>query len=233
VMDNSTHIQPQSRSAARRYKSKHQRPCDFCRRRRSACRIESVGPPCGLCRAYGRECTFAEAPPLRSKPVTAAADDGGNGEAPVSLATGNGTAPTSRNNFTIHPAISTGVRIGEAYSVSGNDSADLPLETLSETMELANVYLHQMNPKGGDQRIDSTAQTDLMLGNEETAGVLDTNLNFEDMDFSGALQYANNLTQPQIQPSSSMLPSAVVGETDACKSYPPQRKMWSQCANRL
>jgi hypothetical protein len=68
---------------------------------------------------------------------------------------------------------------------------------------------------------------------EETAGVLDTNLNFEDMDFSGALQYANNLTQPQIQPSSSMLPSAVVGETDACKSYPPQRKMWSQCANRL
>jgi hypothetical protein len=44
LMDNSRHRQPQSRSAARRHKTKHQRPCDFRWRRRSACRIENVGP---------------------------------------------------------------------------------------------------------------------------------------------------------------------------------------------
>jgi hypothetical protein len=234
-MDNSTHGQSHSRSAARRYKSKHQRPCDFCRRRRSACRIESVGPPCGLCRAYGKDCTFAEAPPPRSKPIVVAANDGGDGETPVSLATGNGTDVTSRGSFTVYSADTTGVGNGDAYSVPGvnsTPSADLPLEALPETMTLANIYLHPTNPNRGDRGPDPTARTDLMLNDEGTCGVLDTNLNFEDMDFAGTLQYADDLTQPQIKSGSSMLPTAVVGETDACKSYQSQRKMCSQCANR-
>jgi hypothetical protein len=229
------HGQSQSRFAARRYKSKHQRPCDFCRRRRSACRIESVGPPCGLCRAYGKDCTFAEAPPPRSKPIAVAADDGGGGETPVSLATGNGIAANSRNSFAIYSADTTGVGNGNACCVPGVNSApsaDLSLRTLPETMALANIYLHETNTNGGDQELDSTARTDLVLNDEGTGGVLDTNLNFEDMDFVGTLQYADDLTQPQIKPGSSMLPSAVVGETDACEAYQSQKKMWSQCANR-
>ncbi|KAF5253726.1 hypothetical protein FANTH_1418 [Fusarium anthophilum] len=44
----------------RKYMSKRQRPCDFCRSRKTACRIES-SPPCRLCQQYGRECTFVEA----------------------------------------------------------------------------------------------------------------------------------------------------------------------------
>lgn len=43
----------------RRYMSKSQRACDFCRSRRSACRIETA-PPCQLCAAHGRSCTFEE-----------------------------------------------------------------------------------------------------------------------------------------------------------------------------
>jgi hypothetical protein len=215
LMDNSRHSQPQARPAARRYKSKHQRPCDFCRRRRSACRIEITGPPCGLCRAYGRECTFAEAPPLRSKPVAAAGDDRGDGETPTEIAV------TSQNSSTIRPAVIVEVRNGEAYSAPGMNSApdaNLPFEASQDSMALANVCLHQMDPSRRDQGHDSTAQTGLMVNSEETSCVLGTDLNFEDMDFASALQYTNDLTQPQIHAGSSMLPSAVVGETDACKS---------------
>lgn len=42
---------------SRRYMSKSQRACDFCRERKSACRIEG-GAPCQLCSYYKRECTF-------------------------------------------------------------------------------------------------------------------------------------------------------------------------------
>jgi hypothetical protein len=42
---------------SRRYMSKSQRACDFCRERKSACRIEG-GAPCQLCSYYNRGCTF-------------------------------------------------------------------------------------------------------------------------------------------------------------------------------
>ncbi|EFQ34589.1 fungal specific transcription factor domain-containing protein [Colletotrichum graminicola] len=43
----------------RRYMSKRQRPCDFCRSRKTACRIDPA-PPCRLCVLHGRDCTFVE-----------------------------------------------------------------------------------------------------------------------------------------------------------------------------
>src|SRR4051794_34317702 len=54
----------------RKYMSKRQRPCDFCRSRKTACRIES-SPPCRLCQQYGRECTFVEAARPRKRQQTA------------------------------------------------------------------------------------------------------------------------------------------------------------------
>ncbi|KAF4500727.1 transcriptional regulatory [Fusarium agapanthi] len=53
----------------RKYMSKRQRPCDFCRSRKTACRIES-SPPCRLCQQYGRECTFVEAARPRKRKQT-------------------------------------------------------------------------------------------------------------------------------------------------------------------
>lgn len=44
---------------SRRYMSKSQRACDYCRSRKSACRITDL-PPCRLCSIQGRACTFKE-----------------------------------------------------------------------------------------------------------------------------------------------------------------------------
>ena len=61
-------------NGARRYMSKSQRACDFCRSRRSACRID-IEPPCRQCNLHSRVCTFKEdsAPrkPRRTEPGTA------------------------------------------------------------------------------------------------------------------------------------------------------------------
>ncbi|KAK1990903.1 fungal-specific transcription factor domain-containing protein [Colletotrichum falcatum] len=50
----------------RRYMSKRQRPCDFCRSRKTACRIDPA-PPCRLCALHGRECTFVESAAPRKR----------------------------------------------------------------------------------------------------------------------------------------------------------------------
>ncbi|KAI1610285.1 hypothetical protein EDD36DRAFT_321284 [Exophiala viscosa] len=45
----------------REYKSRRYRPCDSCRGRKIACRIDS-SPPCAFCRSRGTDCTFLEKP---------------------------------------------------------------------------------------------------------------------------------------------------------------------------
>ncbi|KAH9232378.1 hypothetical protein K456DRAFT_1750790 [Colletotrichum gloeosporioides 23] len=54
----------------RRYMSKRQRPCYFCRARKTACRIDQA-PTCRLCVLHGRECTFIEAAAPRKRIVPA------------------------------------------------------------------------------------------------------------------------------------------------------------------
>lgn len=56
--------------------SKRQRPCDFCRSRKAACRIEGR-LPCRLCALHGRQCTFVEAAQPRKRPITS--EDSGPG----------------------------------------------------------------------------------------------------------------------------------------------------------
>ena len=51
----------------RKYMSKRQRPCDFCRSRKTACRID-VSPPCRSCQLHRKECTFVETPKPRKRP---------------------------------------------------------------------------------------------------------------------------------------------------------------------
>ncbi len=52
----------------RAYKSRKNRPCDFCRTRKAACKI-AAAPPCALCQSYGRDCTFLERPQKRKRPA--------------------------------------------------------------------------------------------------------------------------------------------------------------------
>ena len=59
----------------RRYMSKSQRACDFCRERKSACRIEG-GAPCQLCTFYSRQCTFKSGSSARKRRAIDNTDSG-------------------------------------------------------------------------------------------------------------------------------------------------------------
>ncbi|KAH7165349.1 fungal-specific transcription factor domain-containing protein [Dactylonectria macrodidyma] len=63
----------------RKYMSKRQRPCDFCRSRKTACRIEG-SPPCRSCHLHGKECTFVEAARPRKKHLNEALAKSPSGE---------------------------------------------------------------------------------------------------------------------------------------------------------
>lgn len=56
-------------ASTRKYMSKRQTPCDFCRSRKTACRIEGH-LPCRLCALHGKQCTFLEAAQPRKRPIT-------------------------------------------------------------------------------------------------------------------------------------------------------------------
>ncbi|KAF2741223.1 hypothetical protein EJ04DRAFT_480426 [Polyplosphaeria fusca] len=58
----------------RPYRSRKNRPCDFCRARKAACKI-TVAPPCVLCRSYGKECTFDQTT-KRKRSIAQPAEDG-------------------------------------------------------------------------------------------------------------------------------------------------------------
>jgi hypothetical protein len=58
----------------RKYMSKRQRACDFCRARKTACRIEGH-VPCRLCALHGRQCTFVEAAQPRKRPTTSMSNE--------------------------------------------------------------------------------------------------------------------------------------------------------------
>ncbi|KAL3427581.1 fungal specific transcription factor [Phlyctema vagabunda] len=60
-------VQPVLQPGPRSYKSRKYRPCDFCRLRQVACKIDSA-PPCVLCASHGRGCTFVERPKKKRRP---------------------------------------------------------------------------------------------------------------------------------------------------------------------
>lgn len=62
-------------ASTRKYMSKRQRPCDFCRSRKTACRIEGQ-LPCRLCSLHGRQCTFLEAAQPRKRPTASTLAEG-------------------------------------------------------------------------------------------------------------------------------------------------------------
>jgi len=62
IEDHSAGRDERSPLATRRYRSKVQRPCDFCRRRKVHCNITDPSRPCQLCERFQRSCTFLEKP---------------------------------------------------------------------------------------------------------------------------------------------------------------------------
>ncbi|RFU34824.1 hypothetical protein B7463_g1540, partial [Scytalidium lignicola] len=58
--------QDQQQQKSRPYRSKRQRPCDVCRRRKHACILDGE-PPCSICRTLNTACTFNEPPGKRRR----------------------------------------------------------------------------------------------------------------------------------------------------------------------
>ncbi|KAL4780071.1 fungal-specific transcription factor domain-containing protein [Aspergillus varians] len=60
-------VQASTSASARSPRSRRNRPCDFCRFRKVACKISSAGVPCELCLAKQQACTFEQAPRKRRR----------------------------------------------------------------------------------------------------------------------------------------------------------------------
>ena len=56
---------PPTQTTARPFRSRKQRPCDACRKKKSRCAILQHGSPCVECQQTGRLCTFIEQPAER------------------------------------------------------------------------------------------------------------------------------------------------------------------------
>jgi hypothetical protein len=76
---NGLELTPQVQPGPRSYKSRKYRPCDFCRARQVACKID-VAPPCQLCAAHGRGCTFVERPKKKRRPNASVSNGEPNGQ---------------------------------------------------------------------------------------------------------------------------------------------------------
>jgi hypothetical protein len=137
----------------------------------------------------------------------------------MSTATGNGTEFASQSGLRSSPTVAAGLGNGQGHTALEVNSAhgvDLSLGVpTQEAMAPMDMHLHRVSSNESDQRLDPVAQTSLMLTGEKAGPVLNTTLDFEDMDFASALQCSDDLLQPQMQLSLSILPSSVVGETDA------------------
>lgn len=73
---------PPTQTTARPFRSRKQRPCDACRKKKSRCAILQHGSPCVECQQTGRLCTFIEQPAER-KPRDKVASPSENGSQAV------------------------------------------------------------------------------------------------------------------------------------------------------
>lgn len=76
---NGLDLSPPHQGGPRSYKSRRDRPCDFCRLRQVACKID-VSPPCKLCAHHDKQCTFLDRPKKKRRPTNATTANS-NGEA--------------------------------------------------------------------------------------------------------------------------------------------------------
>ncbi|WVQ67976.1 uncharacterized protein L199_006181 [Kwoniella botswanensis] len=78
---------PIDEGGGRPARSRKNRPCDACRRRKTRCLITAIGPPCSLCADAKRECTFNFAPPARRprQSIQPASSENETGEAEMEI----------------------------------------------------------------------------------------------------------------------------------------------------
>ncbi|KAH8806111.1 fungal-specific transcription factor domain-containing protein [Xylogone sp. PMI_703] len=82
-------------SLPRKYRSKRQRPCDLCRKRKTQCKILKVNSACELCIKLNRECTFIFQPQRRDRPAcrdTSNSSQGASANSATATATNQGVS---------------------------------------------------------------------------------------------------------------------------------------------
>jgi hypothetical protein len=84
---NGLELTPAIQPGPRSYKSRKYRPCDFCRARQVACKID-ITPPCQLCSSHGRQCTFVERPKKKRRPNASNGEGSGSGTSGTSCRDG-------------------------------------------------------------------------------------------------------------------------------------------------
>jgi hypothetical protein len=65
-----------SGSAAGAIRSRRDRPCDACRRRKSRCQVKEGSSLCVLCEFHRQDCTFLQDPQPRKRKATLPGDGG-------------------------------------------------------------------------------------------------------------------------------------------------------------
>lgn len=113
--------------------SKRQRPCDFCRSRKAACRIEG-SVPCRLCALHGRSCTFVDAaqPKSRSRTILPNSPEGHVLQSDVPGADGSGTQPVEASR-------------GHAASATSASPQDHIMEFLDPQMSPSQIGAHNIS----------------------------------------------------------------------------------------
>jgi len=105
----------------RKYMSKRQSACDFCRSRKSACQIETI-PPCRGCIAHSKQCTFTGYKVQRRK-VTALQNNQLTAEHSIQDGTTGGENREDVNASSLSPPSEGGA--GELFQSDGNEDAFL------------------------------------------------------------------------------------------------------------
>ncbi|KIX92362.1 uncharacterized protein Z520_11970 [Fonsecaea multimorphosa CBS 102226] len=133
------------------------RSCDFCRSRKSACRLDQ-GPPCYACRLYARECIISERPPRKRQKSTSEV-----GRTTVGSATTHDTGAARPAHIDV--SRSSNWTQGTQAAVSANNDVDLAV--LSPQ---SNGSSQQMSPMQGAGSV--TSQVSVESGRPTTRQTL-------------------------------------------------------------
>ncbi|KAH6876363.1 fungal-specific transcription factor [Thelonectria olida] len=129
----------------RKYMSKRQRPCDFCRSRKTACRIDDA-PPCRSCQLHDRECTFVEAARPRKRQATDANIESHSEDDPHQDAAGPSGASQGLQS-TLQRALPEPSPLDQTRH---EDEAEEPVPADASFADMSMHFLHNLDMDGSE-----------------------------------------------------------------------------------
>ncbi|OAA66690.1 Transcription factor [Niveomyces insectorum RCEF 264] len=153
---------------SRPYRSKKQRPCDVCRRRKHACSLEGK-PPCRICRSLGTACTFNNPPHQRPRRLF---------HQPTPISSSSPTAPSL-------PPSGQPERNALAEQTSEEDPRNRPFSAVFGATNASSIALRSL---ADEEDVSAHANSDNLSGTAPLAGGI-----ANDDDEQGLLQLNHSL----------------------------------------